>query len=229
MQAAQWCTIPLHGKSTANLVHQPRKLCGLYAIADTGVLTAEDFRSAVGKALDGGARIVQYRDKTRDSRRRGEQATVVVGLCRQAGALSIINDDIELALASGADGVHVGRHDADPVSVREQLGPGLVMGVSCYNDLQLAREAAAMSADYVAFGSVFASATKPDAVHAPLELFEQARSELELPLCAIGGITADNAAEAFAAGADMVAVIRDLFEVNDIRAQASRIARTAES
>jgi len=199
-------------------------LRGLYAIADTGVLAPEAFRAAVAEALAGGARLVQYRDKGDNDACRRDQAAAVVALCREHGAVSIVNDDLALALASGADGVHVGRDDADPVAVRRRLGPGRLLGVSCYDDLERAREAEAMGADYVAFGSVFPSATKPDAVRAPLDLFRRARSELQLPLCAIGGISADNAGEAFAAGADMVAVVRDLFEAHDIRARAACIA-----
>lgn len=203
-----------------------RDLHGLYAIADTGVLAPADLRAAVADALAGGARIVQYRDKGDDTARRVDQAATIVALCREAGAVSIINDNVELALASGADGVHVGRDDTDPVDVRGRLGPDRLLGVSCYNDLQRAREAAAMGADYVAFGSVFASATKPEAARASLDLFRQAHAELHVPLCAIGGITADNAAEVFAAGAHMVAVIRDLFDTDDVRARAQRIAAT---
>jgi len=199
-------------------------LRGLYAIADTGVLAPQAFRPAVAAALAGGARLVQYRDKSADAAHRREQAAAMVALCRAHGAVSIVNDDLALALASGADGVHVGRDDADPVAVRRRLGPERLLGVSCYDDLGRAREAAAMGADYIAFGSVFPSATKPDAVRAPLDLFRQARAELQLPLCAIGGITANNAGEVFAAGADMVAVVRDLFEADDIRARAARIA-----
>lgn len=196
------------------------RLRGLYAIADTKALPPERFRPAVAAALAGGARLVQYRDKSDERERRAEQAATVVALCREADALSIVNDDIELAMASGADGLHVGRDDSDPTTMRQRLGPGRILGVSCYDDLLRAQEAAAMGADYIAFGSVFPSATKPDAVRAPLELFGQARSQLQLPLCAIGGITADNAPEVFAAGADMVAVIRDLFDAGDIRARA---------
>lgn len=199
-------------------------LRGLYAIADTGVLAAHDFEQAVAAALAGGARLVQYRDKSGDRERRGDQAATMVALCREYGAVSVINDDVELALAVGADGAHVGRDDGDPAAARERLGRERVLGISCYNDLARAHEAVALGADYVAFGSVFPSSTKPDAVHAPLELFARARNELDVPLCAIGGITAGNAAEVFAAGADLVAVIRDLFQADDIRAQAARIA-----
>lgn len=202
-------------------------LQGLYAIADSGVLAPDRLEPAVAAALAGGAAVIQYRDKGNDPERRRHEAAVVVALCRRYGASSIVNDDLALALESGADGLHVGRDDADPAAVRERLGPGRLLGVSCYDDLERARGAVARGADYVAFGSVFPSATKPDAVRAPLELFARARAELDVPLCAIGGITADNAGRVFAAGADLVAVIRDLFEAADIRAQARRIAAAA--
>lgn len=202
-------------------------LRGLYAIADTGVLGPGLFEAAVEAALAGGACVVQYRDKSADRQRRASQATTLVTLCRKHGAVALVNDDVELALQVNADGVHVGRDDGDPAAARERLGSGRILGVSCYDDLARAREAVALGADYVAFGSVFPSSTKPGAVHAPLELFARARDELDVPLCAIGGITADNAAEVFAAGADLVAIIRDLFLARDIRARAARIAACA--
>lgn len=202
-------------------------LRGLYAIADTGVLGPGLFEAAVEAALAGGACVVQYRDKSADRQRRASQATTLVTLCRKHGAVALVNDDVELALQVNADGVHVGRDDGDPAAARERLGSGRILGVSCYDDLARAREAVALGADYVAFGSVFPSSTKPGAVHAPLELFARARDELDVPLCAIGGITADNAAEVFAAGADLVAIIRDLFLARDIRARAARITACA--
>lgn len=203
-------------------------LRGLYAIADTGVLAPDDFETAVEAALAGGACMIQYRDKSDDRQRRSRQARAMVEHCRRHDAIAIINDDIELALAVDADGVHVGRDDGDPAAARARLGSGRILGVSCYDDLERAREAVALGADYVAFGSVFPSVTKPDAVRVPPELFARARDELDVPLCAIGGITADNAAEVFAAGADLVAVISDLFQAPDIRARAARIAACAE-
>jgi len=198
---------------------------GLYAIADTQTLRATDFDTAVAAALAGGAVMVQYRDKSGDRARRQREAARVVTLCRAHGALAIVNDDIALAAAVGADGVHVGRDDLDPATVRTRLGPGAVVGVSCYDDLERARAAAATGASYLAFGSVFPSATKPDAVHAPLGLLGLARDELRLPVCAIGGITAERAHEVIAAGADLLAVIGDLFAHADIEARARRYRR----
>ncbi len=210
--------------ATAVIMQSDRALRGLYAIADTGVLTPARFETAVADALAGGARMVQYRDKTAEHERRAEQAAAVVALCRRHGAAAIVNDDLDLAIASGADGVHLGRDDPDPAGVRERLGPDRLLGVSCYDDLARAHAMAALGADYVAFGSVYPSGTKPEAVHASLELIARARAELDVTLCAIGGITADNAAEVFAAGADLVAVIRDLFCADDVRERAARIA-----
>lgn len=196
------------------------RLRGLYAIADSATIGAPAFAGAVAAALAGGAALVQYRDKGDDGDRRRREAATIVRLCRERGALAIVNDDPGLALAVGAHGLHLGRDDADPAAVRARLGAEAVIGVSCYDDLERARRAAAAGADYVAFGSVYPSPTKPDAVHAPLGLLGAARAELGLPVCAIGGITAERAPELIAAGADLLAVIGDLFAHADITARA---------
>lgn len=201
------------------------RLRGLYAIADSATIEAPAFAEAVAAALAGGAALVQYRDKGDDGDRRRREAATIVHLCRERGALAIVNDDPGLALAVGAHGVHLGRDDADPAAVRARLGADAVIGVSCYDDIERARRAAAAGADYVAFGSVYPSPTKPDAVHAPLALLGAARTELGLPVCAIGGITADRAPELVAAGADLLAVIGDLFTRADITARARCYAR----
>lgn len=203
----------------------PNRLRGLYAIADTATLGAPGFADAVAAVLAGGAVMVQYRDKGDDHHRRRHEAAAMARLCRERDALAIVNDDPELALAADAHGVHLGRDDADPVAVRTRLGAGAVIGVSCYDDIARARRAAAAGADYLAFGSVYPSPTKPDAVHAPLELLGSARAELALPVCAIGGITAERAPEVIAAGADLLAVIGDLFAHDDITARARVYAR----
>ena len=182
------------------------RIKGLYAIADTGVL--------------GGARLIQYRDKSTDTRRREREAEVLAALCQRHSALLIINDDPQLAARVGA-GVHIGRDDADIAAARSQLGAALI-GVSCYNRLDLARSAEAAGADYVAFGRFYSSDTKPDAVQANLVLLEAARAELALPVVAIGGITADNAGPLIAAGASAVAVIGDIFQADDIRSACER-------
>jgi len=199
-------------------------IAGLYAITDPGLQPPGQLVDAVAAALRGGARVVQYRDKSADHARRRREAAALAALCRDAGACFIVNDDPDLALAVGANGVHVGRDDADLAAARERLGPGALIGVSCYDDLERARRLAAAGADYLAFGSVFPSATKPDAVHAPLALFREARSFTDRPLVAIGGIEAGNVAEVARAGADAAAVIRALFAADDVEAAARRLA-----
>lgn len=202
-------------------------LVGLYVItpADLGA----QLQTMVGQALDGGARVVQYRDKTTDHSRRLSEARALLSLCQEHGALLIINDDVELARACGAHGVHIGLEDSPLGLARERLGAQAIIGVSCYNRLDLAHEAREQGADYVAFGSVFPSSTKPQAVHAPLSLLSRARSELHLPIAAIGGITEQNAGQVFQAGAHMAAVIQGVFGATDVRAGAARIAAMARA
>lgn len=193
---------------------------GLYAVtpdlADTAYLLRHTHL-----ALEGGAGLVQYRNKTAGAALRREQALGLLGLCRQHGVPLVINDDLALALDIGADGAHLGREDGDLAAARAALGPGKLLGVSCYDEMERAREAGRIGADYIAFGSFFASPTKPAAVRAPLTLLAEARNELGLPVCAIGGITLQNAPQLIAAGADLLAVITDLFEAPDIAARAA--------
>lgn len=189
-------------------------LRGLYLItpdtADSAALLAD-----VRRALAGRPALLQYRSKHADTTLRRQQAVAIAALCREAGVPFIVNDSLELALAAGADGVHLGRDDGDLHAARAALGPQRILGVTCYNEWARAEEGAAAGADYVAFGAVFASPTKPAAVHAPLELLTRARRELRLPVAAIGGITLDNAPQAIAAGADLLAVISDVFDHPD--------------
>lgn len=196
------------------------RLRGLYAVTPDLADTAELLRR-VRLAMAGGARLVQYRNKPADPVLRREQSMALLGLCRRQGVPLILNDDLRLALEIGADGVHLGREDGDLAAARAALGAGKLLGISCYGDLERAREARRLGADYVAFGSFFASPTKPAAGRAPLTLPAAARAELGLPVCAIGGITLENAPQLIAAGADLLAVISDLFEAPDIRARAA--------
>ena len=192
---------------------------GLYAITPDG-LAPGILREKVAAAIRGGARMVQYRDKSGDHRRRLEQAADLLALCRASDASLIINDDLALALDIGADGLHLGEDDGDIAAARRALGPSRLLGASCYNRMELAERALAAGADHIAFGSVFASPTKPGARRAPLELFVQARRRFDAPLVAIGGITLDNAAQVIAAGASAIAVISALFEAPDVGVRA---------
>lgn len=196
------------------------RLRGLYAITPDGPDQAL-LLEQTAQALQGGARIVQYRSKSRSAEAQRECAQALKALCRLHDACFIVNDDVTLALAVGADGVHLGSDDGDLAAARQTLGRELLLGASCYADFSLAQAAVAAGADYVAFGAVCPSPTKPQAVRAPLTLFGQGHRTLGVPLCAIGGITLDSAPEIIAAGADMLAVISDLFDAPDIAARAS--------
>ena len=185
------------------------KLRGLYAITPDG----PGLLDKVQRALEGGVSLLQYRRKENASR---DEARELLALARRHGVPLIVNDDIELALAIGADGVHLGRDDGELALARSRLA-GKLLGASCYDRPALARAAIAAGADYIAFGSVFSSPTKPAAVRAPLSLF----NDFRVPRCAIGGITLQNAPQVIAAGADMLAVISDLFDAPDIARQAA--------
>lgn len=198
---------------------------GLYAITPESAST-DELIASVRQALQGGASVVQYRNKSAGPALRKEQALALLAMTRSKGVPLIINDDVRLAAAIDADGAHVGRDD-DAVAMARSALPGKLLGASCYASLEAARAAIAQGADHVAFGSVFASSTKPDAPRAPLELFTQARS-LAVPLVAIGGITLANAPLVLAAGADCVAVIADLFGAADIAARAVQYNRLFE-
>lgn len=200
-------------------------LRGLYAITDSSLTPGARLAPAVEAAIRGGARLVQYRDKSTDTDRRRQEARALAELCRDHGVGFIVNDDVELALESGADGVHLGRDDVELTTARVRLGPRALIGVSCYDSLQRAVAAAHAGADYVAFGSFYASDTKPGAVRAPLSLLAEARRHLGIPVCAIGGITPENGAALLEAGAQMLAVIRGVFAEEDVRAAAERYAR----
>ena len=198
------------------------RIRGLYAITPDLDDTAH-LCTLIEASLDGGAALVQYRNKNADAELRATQAGQLLALCRRHGVPLIINDHADLCLALGADGVHLGRDDGDIASVRAMLGDKL-LGVSCYASFEQAQSAQAQGADYVAFGSCFGSNTKPDAVRAPLTLFTRATRELTVPVIAIGGITADNARLALDAGADSIAVIDALFGAANVQQAATRFS-----
>lgn len=199
-------------------------LRGLYVLTDAGLLPGAKLLSGVEAAIRGGAKLVQYRDKSSDHARREREARALLELCRKHEVPLIINDDVALARRIAADGVHLGRDDGPLEQARVQLGPHAVIGVSCYDSLQRAANAAHAGADYVAFGSFFASPSKPDAVPAPVSLLETARRQLSIPVCAIGGITPANAATLLGAGADMLAVINSVFAADDIEYAARELS-----
>jgi thiamine-phosphate pyrophosphorylase len=198
------------------------KLAGLYGITDSSLLpTSSSLFAAVEAALQGGMRILQYRAKILPDAEKRRQAERLKQLCADYRALFIINDDVTLAAAVDADGVHLGKNDSDIKIARQQLGDDKIIGASCYNRLELALQAQQMGFDYVAFGRFFPSQTKPEAVQADPHILQQAASQLSIPLCAIGGIQPSNAALLIEQGADMIAVIHALFSAADIRQRAA--------
>ena len=197
---------------------------GLYVITEARRIPLADLLDAVGQALDGGARTVQYRDKSGDGTTRAREATALAALCRARNAVLIVNDDVALAAAAGAQGVHLGEHDASVAQARAQLGDAALIGVSCYDSLERAEQAVAAGADYVAFGSFFPSTTKPDARRAQRDLLVQARTRIALPIVAIGGITPTNGAALIEAGAHALAVVSGVFAQRDVRAAARSYA-----
>lgn len=210
-----------------------RSLRGLYAVTPDpppDATGADDQRliAQVAQAIVGGARLIQYRAKSLDPEQRRAQATELAALCRRADIPLIINDDLELALAVGASGVHLGRDDGDPATARGRLGPNAIIGVSCYDSLALAESAVAAGASYVAFGSFFPSTVKPGAVRPSPALLTRARARLGLPLVAIGGITPQNAGLLIAAGADLLAVITAVFAAPDVAGAARAFSRLFE-
>lgn len=201
---------------------------GLYAITPDALDTAK-LLAGVSAAIAGGVRLVQYRNKGGASALRLEQARALKTLCSTRDAALIVNDDVDIALASDADGVHLGGEDGSVAAARERLGADKLIGVSCYGSIERGHVAKRAGADHVAFGSFFASRTKPGAVRAPIALLERAKQEIDLPLVAIGGITPENGAELIRAGADALAAISALFDAPDVAARAAQFVRLFDS
>lgn len=203
---------------------------GLYAITDDKLLQGR-LVDAVGAALAGGCRIVQYRSKKDDARTKLAEARSLKKLCDEHSAILLINDDVELALAVGACGVHLGQSDTGLALARETLGPHAIIGITCHDQIALAEQASTAGANYLAFGRFFNSSTKPDAKPAKLDVLSQARARFVLPLVGIGGITLDNAEQVLQAGADNIAVIGGLFdgELADIERRARAFCQLTSS
>ncbi len=200
-----------------------KPLRGLYAITDSQLLAGGRLLPYVEAALAGGARLLQYRDKSADAARRLDEAGALAELCARHGAALIVNDDLELAARLGV-GLHLGQEDGSLAAARARLGEAAIIGGTCHARLDLAERAVAEGASYVAFGRFFNSNTKPGAPAATPELLEQARARLAGPIVAIGGVTLETAPELIRRGADMVAVIHALFAA-DSAAEVERRAR----
>jgi len=204
------------------------ELRGLYAVtpdcADGTALLAN-----VEVALAGGCRLLQYRDKLSSMPEQVQRARALRALTRRFAASLLINDDLALATLVDADGIHLGKDDGNLLAARAILGPAKILGASCYADLAAARTAVRAGADYVAFGAAYPSPTKPQATKATVDLYFRAKTELGAAAsCAIGGITLTNAPPLIAAGADMIAVISDLFSAPDIALRAAAYQKLFE-
>ena len=200
-------------------------LKGLYGITDANLFPDQPLMlKAVENALKGGMRILQYRDKNRPFEQQILQAKALKVLCVKYNALFIINDSVALAMEVAADGVHIGREDDAIKNARAQLGAQAIIGCSCYNSIPMAQQAVIDGADYVAFGRFFNSNTKPEADSAEISLITQAKQRLKVPVCAIGGITTENAPILIRQSVDMIAVIHDLFSVNDVEKKAFKFS-----
>jgi thiamine-phosphate pyrophosphorylase len=189
---------------------------GLYAITPD----MADLKTLVHKtqlAIEGGAFMVQYRSKKQDHAVKMQQCAAILRLCREYGVPCIVNDDVEMCRILEADGVHLGENDDNIAEVRRILGEDAIIGSSCYDQLDRAKQAQKEGATYVAFGAVFPTPTKPNAPRATLELLREAKREIHIPIVAIGGITVNNAHDVIEAGVDAIAVITSLFEAKTIK------------
>lgn len=183
---------------------------GLYAITQTENKSGDTIINEVAAAIKGGAVVVQYRDKNPIDA--PFLARELVKICHHYNVPLLINDDIELAVLVGADGVHLGKEDGAIAQARKRLGKDAIIGVSCYDCVEQAITAQTQGATYAAFGRFFPSNSKPLAAPAHIETLRQAKRALTIPIVAIGGILPENGSQLLASGADLLAVIGGLFD-----------------
>jgi len=195
-----------------------RRLKGLYVITDDNLTPNESIYTQVDDTLKGGASIVQLRDKKSSDEEIKIKAIKLQELCKKYDALFVLNDKIDLAIKLQCDGLHIGKSDHDRFETIRSNFDGII-GVSCYGDISLAKKFENLGADYVAFGSFFTSPTKPDSNIVPLEILSQAKKELNIPVCAIGGITINNLEKVIIQNPDMVSVISDIWNSENIQNQ----------
>jgi len=201
---------------------------GLYVITDSQLIPKNKFVTTVEQAILGGAKVVQYRDKSHSRTLRYQQAHALHELCQHYQVPLIINDDAELAAQVNAEGVHLGKNDLKPDAIAQLIEEQFWVGVSCYNQVTLAQQAVMQGASYVAFGSFFASPTKPNATPVPLDILQQVRQSIRCPIVAIGGIMPENGKLLVDLGADNLAIISGVFGCSDVKAAAASYARLFE-
>ncbi len=200
------------------------QLSGIYAITENAVDSDLNLVQKVQQALEGGISLLQYRSKSADRDSKLRSAVALRQICADYQVPLIINDDVELCLAAGASGVHLGQRDGDIQQAVQALGPGHIVGVTCHDSIPVALKAQRQGATYVAFGRFYSSPTKPEAPPAPLAVLTAAKTKLAIPVVTIGGINAENGQAAIEAGADMLAVISYLFSADDIQQRAQRLS-----
>lgn len=204
-------------------------LRGIYAITDDTLLANRNITASIEAALQAGISMLQYRTKLELNGRQLEQVCQILDLCRQHSIPLIINDDVTLCKAIGAQGVHLGDEDENLRGARITLGAEAIIGVTCHDSLQAAVAAEKAGADYVAFGRFHPSKTKPEAPSANINILREAQATLSLPIVAIGGINVENGAALIEAGADMLAVIHAIFGTNEISARTQRLVDLFEA
>ena len=200
------------------------RLSGLYVIIDPEAARGRDEARIAAEAMEGGARLIQLRDKTREKGLQLPVARQIRGACREAGALFFVNDHVDLALAVEADGVHLGQKDLPVAVVRRLIPRGMLIGCSTNNPDE-ARQAAADGADYVSVGRLFPTGSKQDTRPATLETLRAVKAAVSVPVCAIGGIDESNIDAVIAAGAEMVSVIAAVSAAEDVAGAARRLSR----
>ena len=197
---------------------------GLYVITDENLIADSELRHSVEQAIIGGARVVQYRNKSSDFLTKVSQAETILQVCNLHSVPLIINDDISLCAEVGADGVHLGQDDADIADAKDHLGSDAIVGITCHDSIDLALKAQEQGADYVAFGRFFPSLTKPGAKPADVSVLKKAKLMLNIPTVAIGGINIENAEQIINAGASSIAVAGAVFADADPKTQAEKLS-----
>ena len=199
----------------------------LYAVTDSSWLNGRSLAEVVREAIEGGATVVQYREKNKDYDDMLKEAREVCAVCREYGVPFIMNDSVKIAMAVDADGVHLGLDDGDLKAARELLGEGKIIGASTHN-VQEALSAQAQGADYLGCGAVFGSTTKTDISSITPEILAQVTSAVQIPVVAIGGINRDNISVLNGCSLAGAAVVSAIFAQKDIRAAAKEMRALAE-
>lgn len=224
---ARFALYDIERELTGKVLRRDKSIAGLYVIIDPEVAGDRNVAEVAEKAIRGGARLIQLRDKGRDKGEVLSRAHELKALCARRNVLFVVNDYLDVAIASDADGLHIGPEDL-PVSTARRLLPiDRLLGRSA-RSIEVARQAEADGADYVAVGSMYATGSKADTVVVGIEMLRQIREAVSVPVVAIGGIAADNVSEVVAAGADAVAVIGAVVAADDIEQAARRIVEKME-